>query len=52
VPRWLDHAIELVRPGVTTAELAAVWPSAQELGFPNEDSCFGLQFGDALGVGL
>lgn len=49
---WLDMAIELVRPGVTTDQIAAVWPSAQELGFPSEEACFGLQFGHGLGVGL
>jgi len=49
---WLDNAIELVKPGVTTDQIAAVWPSAEELGFPNEESCFGLQFGHGLGVGL
>ena len=49
---WLDNAIELVRPGVTTDKIAAVWPTAQDLGFPNEESCFGLQFGHGLGVGL
>jgi Xaa-Pro dipeptidase len=49
---WLDDAIELVRPGVTTDQIASVWPTAQELGFPDEQSCFGLQFGHGLGVGL
>jgi Xaa-Pro aminopeptidase len=49
---WLDQAIDLVRPGVTTDQIAAVWPTAQELGFPSEESCFGLQFGHGLGVGL
>jgi Xaa-Pro aminopeptidase len=49
---WLDSAIDLVRPGVTTDQIAAVWPTAQELGFPDEESCFGLQFGHGLGVGL
>lgn len=49
---WLDRAIDLVRPGVTTDQIAAVWPSAQDLGFPDEASCFGLQFGHGLGVGL
>jgi Xaa-Pro aminopeptidase len=49
---WLDAAIDLVRPGATTAEIAAVWPTAEELGFPSEESCFGLQFGHGLGVGL
>jgi len=49
---WLDAAIELVRPGVTTDRIAEVWPTAQELGFPDEETCFGLQFGHGLGVGL
>src|ERR687888_599489 len=49
---WLDAAIELVRPGTTTDEIASVWPTAQELGFESEESCFGLQFGHGVGVGL
>ena len=49
---WLDAAIELVRPGTTTDQIASVWPTAQELGFPDEQACFGLQFGHGLGVGL
>jgi Xaa-Pro aminopeptidase len=49
---WLDEAIGLVRPGATTNQIASVWPTAQEIGFPDEQSCFGLQFGHGLGVGL
>jgi len=49
---WLDAAIELVRPGQTTDEIASVWPTAQDLGFPSEEACFGLQFGHGVGVGL
>ena len=49
---WLDLAIDRVRPGATTAEIAEVWPTAQDLGFPSEEACFGLQFGHGLGVGL
>jgi Xaa-Pro aminopeptidase len=49
---WLDSAIDLVRPGTTTDQIASVWPTAQELGFEDEQSCFGLQFGHGLGVGL
>ncbi len=49
---WLDDAIGLVKPGTTTDEIAAVWPTAEELGFSDEASCFGLQFGHGLGVGL
>jgi Xaa-Pro aminopeptidase len=49
---WLDNAIDLVRPGMTTDKIAEVWPTAEELGFADEQSCFGLQFGHGLGVGL
>jgi Xaa-Pro aminopeptidase len=49
---WLDAAIELVRPGVTTDKIAAVWPTAEELGMRDERAAFGLQFGHGLGVGL
>ncbi len=49
---WLDAAIDLVRPGMTTDRIAAVWPTAEELGFPDEETCFGLQFGHGIGVGL
>jgi Xaa-Pro aminopeptidase len=49
---WLDEAMSLIRPGMTTDRIAEVWPAAEELGFANEESCFGLQFAHGLGVGL
>jgi len=49
---WLDAAIELVRPGATTDQIAAVWPTAEEIGLPDERAAFGLQFGHGIGVGL
>jgi Xaa-Pro dipeptidase len=49
---WLDRAIELIRPGVMTDEVARAWPKAQEFGFPDELSAFGLQFGHGLGLAL
>jgi Xaa-Pro dipeptidase len=49
---WMDAAIDTVKPGVTTDQVAAVWPKAQEFGFENEMACFGLQFGHGLGLGL
>jgi Xaa-Pro aminopeptidase len=49
---WLDAAIELVRPGVTTDEIAGAWPTAEEIGMQDERAAFGLQFGHGLGVGL
>src|SRR5437588_10627232 len=49
---YLDAAIELVRPGRTTAEIAAVWPKAQEFGFPDEEACFALQYGHGIGLAI
>jgi len=49
---YLDAAIALVRPGRTTGEIASVWPKAQEFGFPNEESCFGLQYGHGIGLAI
>ena len=49
---WMDAAIDLVRPGVTTDQIAKVWPRAEEFGFEDEMDAFGLQFGHGVGVGL
>ena len=49
---WLDKAIELIKPGVSTDTIAKVWPTADKFGFPSELSAFGLQFGHGLGLNL
>jgi Xaa-Pro aminopeptidase len=49
---WLDLAIDLIKPGVTTDQVCSVWPKAEEFGFPDELSAFGLQFGHGLGLNL
>ena len=49
---WMDAAIELVKPGTSTDEIARVWPEAHEFGFDDEMDAFGLQFGHGVGVGL
>src|ERR1700721_2992973 len=49
---YLDAAIELVRPGRTTAEIAAVWPKAEQFRFPNEEACFALQYGHGIGLAI
>lgn len=48
----IDAAIELVKPGVGTDEVARLWPEAGEFGFSSEMEAFGLQFGHGLGLGL
>ncbi len=49
---WMDAAIDLVKVGTTTDEIARVWPEAHEFGFEDEMDAFGLQFGHGVGVGL
>lgn len=49
---YLDAAIELVRPGRTTGEIAAVWPKAEEFGFANEEAAFALQYGHGVGLAI
>jgi Xaa-Pro aminopeptidase len=49
---WMDASIDLIKPGVGTDQVAAVWPEATAFGFENEMAAFGLQFGHGLGLGL
>jgi Xaa-Pro aminopeptidase len=49
---YLDAAIELIRPGRSTDEVAMVWPKAQEFGFPNEEAAFALQYGHGIGLAI
>jgi Xaa-Pro aminopeptidase len=49
---WMDIAIDAIRPGVGTDEVAKVLPKAEDFGFDNELAAFGLQFAHGLGLGL
>lgn len=49
---YMDAAIELVRPGATTADIVKVWPKAQEFGFPDEEAAFALQYGHGVGLSI
>ena len=49
---WIDKAIALVKPGVTTDKIAKCWPKATDIGFSSEMEAFGLLFGHGLGLGL
>jgi Xaa-Pro aminopeptidase len=49
---YMDTAIALVRPGVTTAEIVSVWPRAEEFGFANEEAAFALQYGHGVGLSI
>ncbi|NGN65117.1 aminopeptidase P family protein [Streptomyces sp. A7024] len=49
---YMDEAIALVRPGATTADIVAVWPRAEEFGFPDETAAFALQYGHGVGLSI
>ncbi len=49
---YLDAAIALIRPGVTTGEVVRVWPRAEEFGFADEEAAFALQFGHGVGLAI
>ncbi|BEP15904.1 M24 family metallopeptidase [Acidothermaceae bacterium B102] len=49
---YMDQAIDLVKPGATTADIVQVWPTAQEFGFANEEAAFALQYGHGVGLSI
>ena len=49
---WIDASIALIRPGVSTDDVARAWPKAEDFGFASEMEAFGLQFGHGLGLAL
>ncbi len=49
---WIDKAIELLKPGMSSDKIARVFPEAKEIGFSSEMEAFGLNFCHGLGLGL
>src|SRR5881397_243228 len=49
---WMDSAIELIKPGVSTERIVKCFPKAPEIGFESEMAAFGLNFCHGLGLGL
>ncbi|MCZ0728409.1 M24 family metallopeptidase [Mycolicibacterium iranicum] len=49
---WMDRAINAIRPGVGSDQIARLLPKAEDFGFENEMAAFGLQFAHGLGLGL
>lgn len=47
---WLFDAVAKVKPGVSTAEIAEVWPSRQEMGLSSEAEAFALQVAHGIGI--
>ena len=49
---YMDQAIAMVRPGVTTGDIVALWPRAQDFGFEDEMAAFALQYGHGVGLSI
>ena len=49
---YLDASISLIKPGLTTGDVASVWPSAGEFGFSDEEAAFALQYGHGVGLSV
>ncbi|MDQ0728806.1 Xaa-Pro aminopeptidase [Microbacterium sp. W4I20] len=49
---WMDLALDAIKPGVGSDQVASVLPRAEDFGFENELAAFGLQFAHGLGLGL
>ena len=52
VNEWLDRAIDKIKPGATTAEVAGTFPPAEEFGFSDERTAMCLQWGHGVGLCL
>src|SRR5512143_1436961 len=49
---WMDKAIELLKPGMSSDKIARALPTAKDIGFASEMDAFGLNFCHGLGLGL
>lgn len=50
--KWVSAAIDAIKPGATTADVAKVWPKSEEFGYKNEDEAYLLQYGHGVGLSL
>lgn len=50
--RWMDDAIDMLKPGVSTDVVARAFPKCTDIGFETEMAAFGLNFCHGLGLGL
>jgi Xaa-Pro dipeptidase len=50
--QWMDDAIGMMKPGLSTEKAAKQLPKASDIGFESEMAAFGLNFCHGLGLGL
>ena len=48
----IDRAIAEVRPGASSADIVAAFPTAEDIGFTNEEEAFGLQYCHGIGLSV
>ena len=49
---WMDKVIDMLKPGMSTDQVAKKLPKASDIGFNSEMEAFGLNFCHGLGLGL
>jgi Xaa-Pro aminopeptidase len=47
---WLYNSIKVLRPGITTKDIAERWPGPEVLGAKTETEVFASQFGHGVGI--
>ncbi len=50
--QWLYDSIEVVKPGVTTKEIAEKWPGPEVLGYKTEAEVLANQWGHGIGLSI
>lgn len=48
---WLQASIRIVRPGITTGDIAECWPGPEVLGLKTEQEALASQWGHGIGMG-
>jgi Xaa-Pro dipeptidase len=50
--RWLSDSIDRIKPGASTADVAAAWPAPEAFGLKDEHEAYLLQYGHGIGLSL
>lgn len=49
---WLKASIDVVKPGITTADIAKCWPGPEVLGLETEQEALACQWGHGIGMSI
>lgn len=50
--KWLSDCLDKIKPGAAASEVAAAWPTAQEIGMRDEHEAYLLEYGHGIGLSL